>query len=119
MSIKKKEKNRKKRRALVVRNRLRQHDSALPRVSVFRSLGHIYAQVIVDANHATIASVSSLTAKDAKGTKVEIAHAVGVEVAKKALEKGIKKAAFDRGSRLYHGRVKALAEGLRAGGLEI
>jgi large subunit ribosomal protein L18 len=119
VSIKKKEKNRKKRRALVVRNRLRKHDSALPRVSVFRSLGHIYAQVIVDAQHATIASASSLTVKEAKGTKTEVAHAIGIEVAKKALEKGITKAAFDRGSCLYHGRVKALAEGLRAGGLEI
>ena len=119
MSIKKKEQKRKKKRALVVRNRLRRHDSALPRVSVFRSLGHIYAQVIVDVEHATVASASSLTLKDAKGTKAEIAHAVGREVAKKALEKGVKKAAFDRGSHLYHGRVKALAEGLRAGGLEI
>ncbi len=119
MSIQKKEKKRKKKRALVVRNRLRNHDSALPRISVFRSLGHIYAQVIVDVDHATVASVSSLTLKDAKGSKTEIAHAVGIEVAKKALEKGIKKAAFDRGPRLYHGRVKALAEGLRAGGLEI
>lgn len=119
MSIKKKEKNRKKRRTLVVRNRLRRHGLTLPRISVFRSLGHIYAQVIVDADHATVASASSLTVKDAKGSKSEIAHAVGVEVAKKALEKGIKKAAFDRGARLYHGRVKALAEGLRAGGLEI
>ena len=119
MSIKKKEQGSKKRRALVVRNSLRKHDSALPRVSVFRSLGHIYAQVIVDAQHATVASASSLTIKDVKGTKTEVAHAIGIAVAKKALEKGIKKAAFDRGSYLYHGRVKALAEGLRAGGLEI
>lgn len=119
MSIEKKIKKRKKRRALIVRNRLRKQGAELPRVSVFRSLGHIYAQVIDDTQHATLASASSLTVKDTKGNKSEVAHAIGISIAKQALEKGIKKAAFDRGSYLYHGRVKALAEGVRAGGLEI
>jgi large subunit ribosomal protein L18 len=119
VSIEKKVKKRKKRRALIVRNRLRKHSTVLPRVSVFRSLGHIYAQVIDDAQQVTVASVSSLTMKEVKGNKSEVAHAIGMAIAKQAIEKGVKKAAFDRGSYLYHGRVKALAEGVRAGGLEI
>lgn len=118
MSIKTKVKKRTQRRARVVRNKLRQV-SDLPRVSVFRSLDHIYAQIIDDAQQKTLVSASSLTLKDVKGSKSEIAHAIGIALAKMALEKGVKKAAFDRGSYLYHGRVKALAEGVRAGGLEI
>ena len=112
MSTKTKIKKRTQRRARVVRNNL-------PRVSVFRSLDHIYAQIIDDAQQKTLVSASSLTLKDVKGSKSEIAHAIGIALAKLALEKGVKKAAFDRGSYLYHGRVKALAEGVRAGGLEI
>ena len=90
----------------------------MPRVSVFRSLKQIYAQIIDDAQHATLVSCSSLQIST-NGTKTEIATAVGLELAKLALQQGITKAAFDRGSFLYHGRVKALAEGLRAGGLQI
>lgn len=117
MSIAKKIKKREVSRALRVRNRLRRQ-SDLPRVSVFRSLNQIYAQIIDDSVHKTLVSCSSLVVKH-KGTKTEIAAAVGKELAKLALEKGVTKACFDRGSFLYHGRVKALAEGLREGGLQI
>ena len=117
MSVQSKIAKQKTRRALSVRARLRR-DCSLVRVSVFRSLNEIYAQVIDDLQHKTLVSVSSLTLK-VEGTKTEIAHVVGKELAKKALEQGITKAAFDRGRFLYHGRIKALAEGLREGGLQI
>ncbi|EKE05167.1 MAG: 50S ribosomal protein L18P [uncultured bacterium] len=91
----------------------------MPRVSVFRSLKYIYAQVIDDINSTTLVSCSSLELKNLKGDKKAIANAVGKELAKRAQEKGITTAVFDRGSFLYHGRVKALAEGLREGGLNI
>jgi large subunit ribosomal protein L18 len=105
------------RRTLRVRNRLKSNVE-LPRISVFRSLNQIYAQVIDDAKHQTLISCSSMEIK-AKGDKKLIAKAVGVELAKRAREKGIETARFDRGSFLYHGRVKALAEGLREGGLKV
>lgn len=117
MSILKKIHKRRERKALHVRSRIKR-DTSLPRVSVFRSLSQIYAQIIDDAQHATLASFSSLKLSS-QGTKTETAHTVGLELAKKALEKGITKVVFDRGSCLYHGRVKALAEGLRAGGLQL
>jgi large subunit ribosomal protein L18 len=105
------------RRALRVRSKIKKH---MFRVSIFRSATHIYAQIINDNEHTTLTSCSSLEL-DAQltGTKVEKAHSVGVELAKRALEKGINKVAFDRGQFLYHGRVKALAEGLREGGVQI
>lgn len=119
MSIEKNIIKRKKRRALKVRNHLRRV-SNLPRLSVFRSLDHIYAQVIDDVQGATLVSVSSLKLpKNEKENKAEKAHVVGKMLAELSLEKGIKKVAFDRGSYLYHGRVKALADGARAGGLEL
>ncbi len=117
MSIKRKIAKGRKTRAFRVRSRLRR-DTTLPRVSVFRSLNQIYAQIIEDVAHNTLVSCSSLDV-DVKGTKTEIATAVGIELAKRALVKGVTKACFDRGRFLYHGRVKALAEGLRTGGLQI
>lgn len=114
MSIHKKIKYRKLRRAMRVR---RKFISDRPRVSVFKSLNHIYAQIINDADSTTIVDASSLVVKNT-GDKKAIAHAVGVELAKRALGKGLTTVAFDRGSFLYHGRVKALAEGLREGGLQ-
>lgn len=90
-----------------------------PRVSVFRSAQHIYAQIIDDAQGKTLVQCSTLALKDAAGDKKAQATAVGTELAKRALQAGIKKVSFDRGEFLYHGRVRALAEGLRAGGLEI
>jgi len=93
-----------------------------PRLNVFRSLNHIYAQVIDDTAGNTIAAASSLDAalKDtlSNGGNKEAAKAVGLLVAKKAVDKGIKEVVFDRGGYLYHGRVKELAEGAREGGLD-
>ena len=91
-------------------------DTVLPRVSVFRSLKQIYAQVIDDATSNTVVSCSSLEVKVKKGDKKAVAHAVGVELAKRMKEKGIQVAVFDRGSYLYHGRIKALVDGLRETG---
>jgi large subunit ribosomal protein L18 len=104
-------------RKLRIRSRIK--DSGLPRVSVFRSLNQIYAQLIDDAKHVTLASCSTFDLKKAKGDKKAQAHAVGLELAKKANSLGIETAVFDRGHFLYHGRVKALADGLREGGLKI
>ena len=90
-----------------------------PRLNVYRSLSHIYAQIIDDTKGITLVSASSLD-KDftGYGGNIEGAKAVGMLVAKKALEKGIKAVVFDRGGYIYHGRVAALAEGAREGGLE-
>ena len=90
-----------------------------PRLAVFRSNNHIYAQIIDDTKGITLVSASSMD-KDfnAYGGNIEGAKAVGNAVAKKALEKGIKAVVFDRGGYIYHGRVAALAEGAREGGLE-
>ena len=94
-----------------------------PRLSVYRSLKHIYAQVIDDTNGITLVAASTLDPalreqlKGIKG-KIEAARLVGKLVAERALEKGIKKVVFDRGGFKYHGRVKALADGAREAGLE-
>ena len=90
-----------------------------PRLSVFRSETNIYAQVIDDVNGVTLVSASSLE-KDFKveGTKSDAAKQVGVNVAERAKAKGIETVVFDRGGYVYHGRVKALAEGAREGGLQ-
>jgi large subunit ribosomal protein L18 len=100
-----------------------------PRVSVFRSHKHVYAQVINDVEGHTLVALSSLSPEvrtkveelkskgEVKG-KVDVARLVGRMLAEKAKEKGITKVVFDRGGYKYHGRVKALAEGLREGGLE-
>jgi large subunit ribosomal protein L18 len=90
-----------------------------PRLSVFRSNQHICVQLIDDEKGKTLVSVSDLKVKKKKGlTKTEIAKEVGKSIAKKALEKRIEKIVFDRGGYKYHGRVKAVAEGAREGGLE-
>ncbi len=92
-----------------------------PRLNVYRSLNHIYTQLIDDANGVTIASASTVTPKgtDRKpGGNVDAAKAVGTLIAERAKEKGIKKVVFDRGGYLYHGRVKALADAAREAGLE-
>lgn len=89
-----------------------------PRLAVFRSVKHIYAQVIDDAHGRTLAAASS-NEKDAKnGGNVSGAKSVGKLVAERAKDKGIKAVVFDRGGYLYHGRVKALADAARAAGLE-
>ncbi len=90
-----------------------------PRLSVHRSNTHIYAQLIDDAKRKTIVSASSLEIRQGtkKIVKSEIAKLVGAELAKKGKAAGIKTAVFDRGSYRYHGRVKALAEAAREGGI--
>ncbi|MCX5656255.1 MAG: 50S ribosomal protein L18 [Planctomycetota bacterium] len=93
-----------------------------PRLSVYRSLKHIYAQIIDDVSGKTLLSLSSLS-KDVKGDlkstgNIKAAAKVGTLLAAKATESGIKAVCFDRGGRKYHGRVKALAEAARKGGLK-
>jgi large subunit ribosomal protein L18 len=88
-----------------------------PRLNVFRSLQHIYAQVIDDTSGTTLVAASTLGA-EASGTKTERARSVGKTIAERAREKGINTVVFDRGGYLYHGRIKALADAAREGGLE-
>ncbi|MGE5581646.1 MAG: 50S ribosomal protein L18 [Bacillota bacterium] len=97
--------------------------SERPRLSVFRSLHHIYAQVIDDTKGQTLVTVSTLDPElrksvAGKGGNIEAAKLVGTAIAKKAKEKGIKRVVFDRGGQIYHGRVEALATAAREGGLE-
>ena len=93
-----------------------------PRLNVFRSLQHIYAQLIDDEKGHTLLSASTLDAEVAERTdgmnKTEQAKVVGEVLAQRAKEKGVTQIVFDRGGYRYHGRVKALAEGARAGGLQ-
>ena len=95
-----------------------------PRLCVYRSLSHIYAQLVDDAKGLTLLTVSSLTPEvrekieQGKTKKTAVSTLVGQVVARKALDMGIQAVAFDRGGYLYHGRVKALAEGAREGGLK-
>jgi len=101
-----------------IRRRLK-GNTERPRLAVFRSLSHIYAQVIDDARGVTVASASS-NEKDAKvsGGNLSGAKEIGRRVAQRAKEKGITKVVFDRGGYIYHGRVKALADAAREAGLE-
>jgi large subunit ribosomal protein L18 len=95
--------------------------AARPRLNVYRSLNHIYTQLIDDANGVTIASASTMSPKGTErkaGGNVEAAKAVGKLIAERAQEKGIKKVVFDRGGYLYHGRIKALADAAREAGLD-
>lgn len=92
-------------------------DAERPRFSVFRSLNDIYAQIVDDAKGVTLAAASSKEIKEKKN-KIELAGATGKLLAEKAKDKKIKKVVFDRASYKYHGRVKALADGAREGGLE-
>jgi large subunit ribosomal protein L18 len=91
-----------------------------PRLAVYRSLTHIYAQVINDELGTTVAAASSVekALKDAKGNKTARAKDVGAAVAKKAMDAGVTKVVFDRGGNRYHGRVKALADAAREAGLQ-
>lgn len=115
-----KNKNRQKRH-LRVRKTV-QGSAERPRLNIFRSLSHIYAQLIDDKTGTTLVSASSLD-KDVRGSleyggNIEAAKAVGAAVAKRALEKGLTKVVFDRGGYIYHGRVAALAEAAREAGLD-
>lgn len=94
-----------------------------PRLAVFKSSKHIYLQLINDRENVTITSVSSTTAdlrsELADKSKVEAAHFIGQEIAKAAIDMGIKKVVFDRGGYKYHGVVKSAADGAREGGLDL
>ncbi len=107
-------------RHLRIRRKVR-GTAARPRLSVFRSAVHIYAQLVDDVRGVTVAAASSrddlATHVEGKG-RVAVSGAVGKLLAERAQAQGIKQVAFDRGGFLYHGRVKALADGARAGGLE-
>lgn len=120
--IKKEDRNKRRRiRHLRVRKKVAGTPDR-PRLSVYRSLNHIYAQIINDENGTTLVSASTLDpeirARGIKGGNVEAAKLVGELVARRAKERGITKVVFDRGGYLYHGRVAALAEAARAAGLE-
>lgn len=91
--------------------------SQQPRLCVFRSLNNMYVQIIDDKEGNTLVAASSLEIKGSKGN-VKNANEVGKLIADKAVKAGIKSVVFDRGGYIYHGRVKALAEGAREGGLE-
>ena len=109
----------KRRRQFRVRNRLK---TGRPRLSVFRSGKHIYAQVIDDATGHTIAAAStleeSLRGKPGSGGNCEGAELIGREIAQRAISKGIKSVSYDRGAYRYHGRLAKLAEAARAAGLD-
>jgi len=116
----------KKRQPLKIRKRLRNKarvrkkifgSAEVPRLSVFKSGKHIYAQLIDDAKQVTLLSADSLKIKD-KTQATEKAKKIGERIAKKAVDKKIKKVVFDRAGFIYHGRIKALADGARSGGLE-
>ena len=92
-----------------------------PRLNVYRSINHIYTQLVDDQNGVTLASASTVTAKGTErksGGNVEAAKAVGKLIAERAKEKGIETVVFDRGGYLYHGRIKALADAAREAGLK-
>ena len=105
----------KKRRQARIRSTIK-GTAAKPRLSVHRSLKAIYAQLIDDSNGVVLASSSSVKAK--KGSTIEAAKTVGLELAKRAKSKKIETCVFDRSGYLFHGRVKALADGAREGGLQ-
>jgi large subunit ribosomal protein L18 len=110
----------KAKRAQRTRSRLKAMGNGRLRLSVHRSSKNISAQIIDDTNGVTVAAASSLeaTLRAADGAKTDDAMAVGKLVAERALEKGVKQVVFDRGSYLFHGRVKALADAAREAGLE-
>ena len=110
------------RRKARVRRAVAAHSGGRPRLSVFRSSKQIYAQVIDDEHGRTIAAASSLEKPLREslktGANVEAARRVGKELAERAKKAGVDKVVFDRGAYIYHGRVKALADGAREGGLD-
>ncbi|MCV6631345.1 MAG: 50S ribosomal protein L18 [Flavobacteriaceae bacterium] len=106
-----------------IKNRIRKVSfgtDARPRLAVYRSNREIYAQIIDDNSGLTLAAASSREKEisEIKGSKSEVATAVGKAIAEKAIKAGVEQVAFDRGGYLYHGRVKALADGAREGGLK-
>ena len=120
MGLQKKIRLRRKRRVLRVRGRQFSRGEKL-RIAVFRSLNHIYAQIIDDNEHKTVLSLSSINLKKdegVKGSKKDVAKQVGLKLGEMAIDKKFSNVFFDRGGCFYHGRVSALAEGLRESGLK-
>lgn len=111
------EHNQQQKRLNRVRSKIK-HNLGVPRLSVYRTNSHIWVQLIDDKHGKTLVATSSKTLKLKSGTKTERATQVGLAVAKLALEKKVTKVRFDRGLYRYHGRVKALAEAARSGGLD-
>jgi large subunit ribosomal protein L18 len=118
MAINKNDRKRAHRRALRVRANIKNGTNQMPRLSVFRSLKHIYAQMIDDVTGTTLVSSSSLVI-DGVGNKTSVAQTVGKDLAQKARAQGIEKAFFDRGSFKYTGRISALADAVRDGGIQL
>ena len=106
-------------RAQRIRRQIKKVAGDCPRLSVHRTSMHIYAQIIDDVKGHTLAAASSLEkgAKDSSGANIAAATAVGKALAERAKKAGVKEVVFDRGPYIYHGRVKALAEAAREGGL--
>ncbi|MBI4056263.1 MAG: 50S ribosomal protein L18 [Elusimicrobia bacterium] len=105
-----------------VKRSLKERGNGRPRLTVYRSLRHLYAQVVDDAKGNTLAFASTLS-KELKGklkssSNLESAKVVGSLIAQKALANGVKQVCFDRGGRIYHGRIKAVADSARQAGLE-
>jgi large subunit ribosomal protein L18 len=112
-------KNKREKRRLSIRSKI-SGTSQMPRLSVFRSNKYIYGQIVDDQQGVTLVDFSSQKLSSKKdATKIDESFEVGKEIAKIALEKNIKSVVFDRGGYRYHGRVKALAEGAREGGLKL
>jgi large subunit ribosomal protein L18 len=115
-----------RRRRIALRQRKRiSGTSERPRLNVFRSVGHIYAQVIDDMTGTTIVSASTIDAslkgafaEGVRGGNLKGAEAIGKAIAERSIEKGIKRVVFDRGGFLYHGRIRAVADAARKAGLE-
>src|SRR3989344_2540839 len=110
-------KTKEQRRKLRVRSKI-QGTKNMPRLSVFRSNNYIYAQLIDDEKKETILGMSEQHLEKKSGSKLARSKQLGLLLSKKAIEKKIKKVVFDRGSYIYHGRIKALAQAAREGGLE-
>ena len=101
-----------------VREKIR-GSAARPRLAVFRSLTHIYAQLVDDDAGRTLAAASSKESKDEKAKRIDSAKSVGARLADRAKQKGVTEVVFDRGGYRYHGRVKALADGVREAGVKL
>ncbi len=117
MATQKRLDKRRRNRAFRVRKRV-QGTAERPRISVHRTLKHIYVQIVDDEAGRTLASTSSKSLKMAYGGNVDAAKQVGAEIGRLAVEKGVQAASFDRGAFRYHGRVKAIAEAVRAAGVK-
>lgn len=117
MATQKRLDKRRRNRAFRVRKRV-QGTAERPRISVHRTLKHIYVQIVDDEAGRTLASTSSKSLKMAYGGNMDAAKQVGAEIGRLAVEKGVQTAAFDRGAFRYHGRVKAIAEAVRAAGVK-